>query len=655
FFVANTFTILAPENLAAARLQSTAISINRSGSGLLSRTNSGGETSSRPLRSYDIYSSFDNLSTTLSSKAKFSQKQSVSFDSYWKKSSSHQNLQDYKLLSPKRALETCHTTFYNTRCDCCENEKWFHKEFRFPSPPLENSGRHKPISLKERTDYLSLSLSPPGSRSESVFLRDYPSLSSSKDISLLDLDDIKKLRHIENRESQEDEAEYEAGGYMPINTGDVLRNQYKVCRKLGWGHFSTVWLCKNLYENGPRYVALKICKSAPMFTAVANDEIRLLQETRTNNLNHVGYSHIVQMVDTFKLISENGVHTAISLEIMGPSLLHLLMQSDLRGIQVPAVRRIIFQVLRGLTYLHQECHIIHTDIKPENILIKVDESYIRRIIDKMERFSELGVDLPRSYVSSEFWRENDSNPHQFDEDILSRFEEHRASSYPSDSFMTAKDNYRERTSQTNCPMYVSSNIEIKIADLGNACWEFFCGLRLEPAFSCNKLLEWFSIFFHIRYKDHHFSQEIQTRQYRALEVIMRAGYSYPADIWSVGCMAFELATGEMLFSPKGSTELSANIDHLCLIWETLGGIPRYITETGTESKRYFLNGYLKDVPTDNLRIWKIEDVLVEKYKWKRLDAIPFASFLESLVEPDPALRSTSSQALTNDWLLSTDL
>lgn len=96
--------------------------------------------------------------------------------------------------------------------------------------------------------------------------------------------------------------------------------------------------------SGPQYVALKICKSAPMFTAVANDEIRLLQETRTINPNHVGYKNIVQMVDTFKLISVNGVHNAISLEIMGPSLLHLLIQSDFRGIHVAAVRKIIFQV-----------------------------------------------------------------------------------------------------------------------------------------------------------------------------------------------------------------------------------------------------------------------------------------------------------------------
>lgn len=55
-------------------------------------------------------------------------------------------------------------------------------------------------------------------------------------------------------------------------------------------------------------------------------------------------------------------------------------------------------------------------------------------------------------------------------------------------------------------------------------------------------------------------------------------------------MAFELATGEMLFSPKGSKETAANLDHLSLIWETLGGIPQYIIENGTHAKQYFRNG-----------------------------------------------------------------
>lgn len=72
--------------------------------------------------------------------------------------------------------------------------------------------------------------------------------SPSKEIDLLDTEDIEKIRYIENRDSQEDEKDYNAGGYMPINIGDILKNQFQVCRKLGWGHFSTVWLCKNLLD-----------------------------------------------------------------------------------------------------------------------------------------------------------------------------------------------------------------------------------------------------------------------------------------------------------------------------------------------------------------------------------------------------------------------
>ena len=34
-----------------------------------------------------------------------------------------------------------------------------------------------------------------------------------------------------------------AGGYHPVQIGDVYNKCYCVIRKLGWGHFSTVWLC----------------------------------------------------------------------------------------------------------------------------------------------------------------------------------------------------------------------------------------------------------------------------------------------------------------------------------------------------------------------------------------------------------------------------
>lgn len=54
------------------------------------------------------------------------------------------------------------------------------------------------------------------------------------------------------------------------------------------------------------------------------------------------------------------------------------------------------QVLEGLHYLHSKCQIIHTDIKPENVLICVDEAHIRKIAADATYFHKMGMKLPGS-------------------------------------------------------------------------------------------------------------------------------------------------------------------------------------------------------------------------------------------------------------------
>lgn len=88
-------------------------------------------------------------------------------------------------------------------------------------------------------------------------------------------------------------------------------------------------------------------------------------------------------------------------------------------------------------------------------------------------------------------------------------------------------------------------------------------------------------------QDRHFTEDIQTRQYRCLEVIIGAGYDTPADIWSTACMAFELATGDYLFEPHSSAEYSRDEDHLAHVIELLGDIPRNIAYSGRYSKEFF--------------------------------------------------------------------
>lgn len=52
------------------------------------------------------------------------------------------------------------------------------------------------------------------------------------------------------------------------------------------------------------------------------------------------------------------------------------------------------QVLHGLDYLHTKCKIIHTDIKPENILLCVGDAYIRRLATEATEWQQSGAPPP---------------------------------------------------------------------------------------------------------------------------------------------------------------------------------------------------------------------------------------------------------------------
>jgi len=82
-------------------------------------------------------------------------------------------------------------------------------------------------------------------------------------------------------------------------------------------------------------------------------------------------------------------------------------------------------------------------------------------------------------------------------------------------------------------MMQEKDLQVKICDMGNAC-----------------------------YINEHYSDIIQTREYRSPEVILGGEYDESADIWSLGCMIFELITGDYLFDPKKGKTFRKNDDHL---------------------------------------------------------------------------------------------
>lgn len=61
--------------------------------------------------------------------------------------------------------------------------------------------------------------------------------------------------------------------YHPCHIGEVLNNRYVLIQKLGWGHFSTVWLAKDFKYS--TYVAIKIMKSAKHYLEASYDEVKI--------------------------------------------------------------------------------------------------------------------------------------------------------------------------------------------------------------------------------------------------------------------------------------------------------------------------------------------------------------------------------------------
>lgn len=271
------------------------------------------------------------------------------------------------------------------------------------------------------------------------------------------------------------------------------------------------------------------------------------------------------------------------------------------------------QVLEGLDYLHTKCKIIHTDIKPENILVAVSEESVKRLAYEATQRLKLGLKLPSSLVSNvptqsrptdvssktsrnkkkklkarakknrnrlegdfvEYLSLNSStgnNDEISSSTALSTTEmndkktennvstnDSNQSFSPNSSEVNSKTTNSRVIGDEQCdPAKDEMDIDVKIADLGNACWQH-----------------------------NHFTDSIQTRHYRCLEVILGAEYGASADIWSAACMAFELATGDYLFEPHEGQDYSRDDDHIAHIIELLGEIPLNITQTGKYAKTYF--------------------------------------------------------------------
>ncbi|KAH6982299.1 kinase-like domain-containing protein [Ilyonectria sp. MPI-CAGE-AT-0026] len=179
---------------------------------------------------------------------------------------------------------------------------------------------------------------------------------------------FKKL-HPSRAISEESIARYCPGGYHPVRIGDVFNNgKYKIVSKLGYGVYSTVWLACNLGTK--RHVALNVLTADSFGNQKDIFELAILRYIKAQYLQHPGKGYILGLLDEFEHHGPHGNHICLIFKAMGPDLTQYRRLFPNLRIPLPLVKDISRQLLLALSYLHDTCRVIHTDIKPQNILVE---------------------------------------------------------------------------------------------------------------------------------------------------------------------------------------------------------------------------------------------------------------------------------------------
>ena len=154
------------------------------------------------------------------------------------------------------------------------------------------------------------------------------------------------------------------------------------------------------------------------------------------------------------------------------------------------------------------------------------------------------------------------------------------------------------------------------------------------------------------------SSYIQSRSYRAPEVIMGCNYDYKIDIWSLGCILAELYSKTVLFQSDSVHSLLARVIGI------IGPIPEWMFEKGSTVKGMFceekllymeaeaVNDTNANISTTSVGKKKMHVIVPKRTLIKNrlhCEDQPFIDFLRFLLKIDPNERPTAEEALNHSW------
>jgi len=348
-----------------------------------------------------------------------------------------------------------------------------------------------------------------------------------------------------------------------MSSGQLINNNYILIKQIGEGMFSQIWVC--LCSKNLEYYAIKIF----------NEKTDFMGENEISNLELLSKHRNSLCVSCVEHFTYDGVIYVVQ-KLLANSLYDIMKKQYPNGFPISFVQKITKELLLACEHTHDTIGLIHCDLKPENILLhglttdvetliknittlikkskkksklRVHEmiKIINNVIDSSYNSSEIsessvtGNSCSNSYSNSEDSASSSDRSIQTDSDISSSHSSNIGREYL-DSDVASQNSSQLLKQEISSPVVCIVNEKyilnphIMLADYGN-CFQM----------DVDNLVD---------YKD------IQTRNYRAPEIILRLQFNELIDIWSVGCTIYELITGKVLFEPNKSNNITTDMQHL---------------------------------------------------------------------------------------------
>lgn len=337
-----------------------------------------------------------------------------------------------------------------------------------------------------------------------------------------------------------------------FNFGDIIDGRYVLVRKIGYGTFSTIWLAYLMKSN--KFYAIKIFHADETCHGEGMSEIKKISNLRSMKFK---MTELHEVLSYSPLNSESKVSSVCLVMDILTINIKKLSRNDER-LTEPVILHIIRSTAELLNVLLTNGY-MYTDLRPENIMIKTND-------DKLNAFCESFVNLNFDEIYKNICDEivethklNLSNKkHKKKFNLLKRIETQKyiVNAIPEidESIKNIEHNYTLNTS-----------IEVFLID-----------------FATIKKIEKKNTNFYV-----------QSRNYTSPEILVCMPYTYKIDVWSLGCIMYELFAADYMIEPQGTRSYGTDENHLYWIIELLGNFPKNMTKTSEARQYFFKTGKFK--------------------------------------------------------------